>query len=174
VFVCENNGWAISVPQSEQMAVKSVADRASGYGMAGATVDGTDALAVYTATKQAVDRARDGGGPTLLDLSVPRLVPHSSQDDDAYRTDEERALLALRDPIPRLRAELLFRGVLSDQDDVQMEKGIREQLLSGQVRALARPEPDAARARRWLYAGDAPHSYRQELETAVLPPGVFE
>jgi 2-oxoisovalerate dehydrogenase E1 component alpha subunit len=169
VFVCENNGYAISVPREAQMAVSTVADRAAGYGMPGAQVDGTDANAVYAAASEAVERARAGDGPSLLDLHVPRLVPHSSQDDEQYRTDDERAAAAEHDPLPRLEAAL---GLSADE-----AAGIRaeahDEVKAAADAALAQPEPTPDRARRWLYAGDEPHAYAAALAQEPLPAGVF-
>lgn len=170
VFVCENNGFAISVPRSQQMAVESVASRAAGYGMEGATVDGGDAVAVYAAASRAVERARSGEGPTLLDVQVPRLVPHSSQDDEAYRTDADRSAAAALDPLPRLEA--LLAGV----DGVDVEAVRREAFESVKAAvdlALARPLPEGSRARRWMYAGDEPHELAASLAESPLPDGVF-
>jgi 2-oxoisovalerate dehydrogenase E1 component alpha subunit len=143
VFVCENNGLAISVPVAQQMGAP-VADRAAGYGMPGTRIDGADAAAVHAATAEAMARAREGDGPSLLELVVPRLVPHSSQDDDRYRTDDERAELV--DPLARLRAGLDDAYVAEDQEAVK-------QLVRADLdRALAEPDPEPDRARRWLYA----------------------
>ena len=100
VFLCENNGWAISVPLDQQMAITTMEARAAGYGFAGASVDGCDAEAVYEATTAAITRARNNEGPTLIDMSVPRIVPHSSQDDDAYRDADEKATVADARPDP--------------------------------------------------------------------------
>ena len=90
VWFCENNKYAISVPLSKQMAVANVADRASAYGCQGAIVEGNDVLACFEATKAAVDRARSGGGPSLIEFKTYRFHPHTSDDDDrTYRTREE-------------------------------------------------------------------------------------
>jgi 2-oxoisovalerate dehydrogenase E1 component alpha subunit len=153
VFICENNGYAISVPESMQMAAP-VAARAAGYGMPGATLDGTDADAVYQAAVAVVDRARSGHGPSLLELRVPRLVPHSSQDDDKYRSDAERGEAAARDPLARLRARLVDDGVMDDDELDREDAALREQVRADAERALEAPDPEPARARRWLYAGD--------------------
>src|SRR6266550_2764870 len=82
VFVCENNGYAISVPHSHQMAIQNVADRAAGYGFPGVVVDGNDVLACYEVARQAVERARRGEGPTLIEAKTYRFTAHSSDDDD--------------------------------------------------------------------------------------------
>ncbi|HVS42925.1 MAG TPA: thiamine pyrophosphate-dependent dehydrogenase E1 component subunit alpha [Candidatus Dormibacteraeota bacterium] len=157
VFLCENNGLAISVPLALQMPVERVSDRAAAYAMPGESVDGTDAEAVFTATRRAVERARAGGGPSLLELRVPRITPHSSQDDDAYRTDEQRAAAAAADPLPRLRETLIERGLLAIDEDERMVREAREQVVADEDLALAMPEPTPERARRWLVAGDPPH-----------------
>jgi 2-oxoisovalerate dehydrogenase E1 component alpha subunit len=156
IFVCENNGYALSVPLEEQMAVDSVAERAAAYGMPGCRVDGTDAHAVYAAARAAVERARAGGGPTLIEACVPRMLPHSSQDDDAYRTPEERGAAVAADPLPRLRAELIAAQALSDEGaDAELER-IRAEVVGDEDRATAQPEPELDRARRWLFAEPTP------------------
>jgi 2-oxoisovalerate dehydrogenase E1 component alpha subunit len=100
IFVCENNGYAISVPLEKQCAVADVAIRAQGYGFPGVTVDGTDVLACYQAGREAVDRARRGEGPTFIEAKVVRLTSHSSDDDQRrYRDPDEVSALAERDPI---------------------------------------------------------------------------
>lgn len=172
VFVCENNGLAISVAQDLQMPVGSVAERAAGYGMPGVSIDGTEAHAVYQAAREAVERARKGDGPTLVEARVPRITPHSSQDDDAYRTAQERAAATAADPLRRLRDDLLGRGILTEQEDERLAQSIRQQVIDAEDRALAQPEPEPARARRWLYAGDPPHPYR--ASNADAWSGVFD
>ena len=157
VFFCENNGYAISVPQRLQMPVASVADRADAYGMRGVSIDGTDALAVFQVTRDAVARARRGEGPTLIEARVPRMTPHSSQDDDAYRDDSERRAALAADPLPMLRRELVERGVLTEQQAQAEADRVRAQVIDDERRALEQPEPEPERARRWLFAGDPPH-----------------
>src|SRR5436309_2581854 len=99
VWYCENNKYAISVPLSKQMAVKDVAMRAEGYGFEGVVVDGSDVLACYEASKRAVDKARGGGGPTLVELKTYRFHPHTYDDDDrTYRSREEVEEAKRNDP----------------------------------------------------------------------------
>ncbi len=113
IFFCQNNQYAISVPQTQQMAVENVADRAPAYGMPGVVVNGNDVLAVYSAAREAVARARSGGGPTLLEAKTYRPVPHSSDDDDrSYRSREEVEIWKQRDPIRRLEVYLNGQGLL--------------------------------------------------------------
>lgn len=151
VFFCENNGWAISVPLAEQVAGGSVAARAAGYGLPGVLVDGLDPIAVYEATADALQRARRGDGPTLIEATCIRLVPHSSDDSDAYRSDQERAALAARDPLPAFRDRLLAAGLLAPDEPERWTDAIRAELLADQDRADALPPPTPDRARRWLY-----------------------
>ncbi|MFN8531991.1 MAG: thiamine pyrophosphate-dependent dehydrogenase E1 component subunit alpha [Dehalococcoidia bacterium] len=154
VFFCENNGWAISVPLEEQVAGGEVASRAAGYGMPGVLVDGLDPLSVYQATETALDRARRGNGPTLIEATCIRMVPHSSDDGDRYRSDDDRAALALRDPLPAFHDRLLALGVLTPGESEGWADEIRADLLADQDRADAMPAPEPERARRWLYAED--------------------
>ena len=172
VFVCENNGLSISVPQSLQMAVPSVADRAPAYGMKGWSVDGTDPEAVWSIVSTAVARARAGEGPGLVEVRVSRITPHSSQDDDAYRSEEERAALVAHDPVLALGSRLVERGLFSvGQDDAEWA-AVRAEVLAEQERALNAAAPEPGRARRWLWAGDGatsgPASQRSGLRAASL------
>jgi 2-oxoisovalerate dehydrogenase E1 component alpha subunit len=152
VFLCENNGYAISVPLAQQMPITSLEARASGYGFAGESVDGCDAEAVFAASTAAIARARAGDGPTLIDLRVPRITAHSSQDDDSYRTAEQKAAAADLDPIPRLRTRLIELGVLDAEEDEVARKTIEAEVLAASDEAFRQPEPEGERARRWLYA----------------------
>jgi 2-oxoisovalerate dehydrogenase E1 component alpha subunit len=123
--VVENNSYAISVPQSLQMAISNVADRAAGYGMPGVVVDGQDVLEVYRVTREAADLARSGGGPTLIEAKTHRLTSHSSDDDQrVYRESGELEKEAEDDVIPRFRQQLLASGIL----DGAQEKAIRAEL----------------------------------------------
>jgi len=169
VFVCENNGYAISVPTSLQIAGGSLAARACAYAMPGARVDGTDARATFIAAHQAIERARSGGGPSIIEAMVPRMTPHSSQDDDAYRTAEEHTATEAADPLPKLRRDLEVRGLLDADSDRAMRDSIAQLVEDAEQRALAQPEADAERAHRWLYAGDPPHPFLAELERQGLP-----
>src|SRR6195256_5793896 len=102
VFVCENNGYAISVPLRLQMANPNVAERAAGYGIPGVTLDGTDVPASYAVCREAVDRARRGEGPTLIEAKIWRINSHTSEDNQLkYRTKEELEEASGHDPIGR-------------------------------------------------------------------------
>jgi len=124
VFVCVNNGWAISVPTSEQTAQPDFGKKARAYGMPGHTVDGNDVLACYEAMKTLVERARAGHGPALLVLRTYRLMGHSSSDDPTkYRDADEVEAWEGRDPVHRFRAFLEGRGVLKpgEGDEIEAE-----------------------------------------------------
>ena len=142
VFVCENNGWSISVPASRQMAVRNLAERAAGYGMLGAVVDGTDPLAVELVVRAAADRARSGAGPSLIEAQVVRLAPHSSDDDDSrYRPPQERARSERRDPLPRFARRLERWGVLDEQAETGLIELARARVYEALTQAEAATEP---------------------------------
>src|SRR6185503_4864675 len=114
IFVCENNGWAISVPLDQQVGGLSVAARAAGYGFPGVTVDGGDPLACYAAAREAHERARRGEGPTLIEAVVVRLTSHSSDDDQRrYREAGEVEDLKQHDPLPIFANRLMAAGLLT-------------------------------------------------------------
>jgi pyruvate dehydrogenase E1 component alpha subunit len=116
VFFIQNNQWAISVPVSHQMAAPSIAHRAIGYGMPGIRVDGNDVLACYAVTAEAAKRAREGGGPTLIEAITYRLGPHTTSDDPTrYRSAEEVDHWIALDPIPRYRTYLQSAGVWTER-----------------------------------------------------------
>jgi pyruvate dehydrogenase E1 component alpha subunit len=114
ILFCQNNGWAISVPSTEQFAAP-IAARAAGYGFPGVRVDGNDVLAVYVVTREAVERARSGGGPTLIEAMTYRVGAHSTADDASrYRDEAEVEAWRARDPIERYRRWLLATGLVDD------------------------------------------------------------
>ena len=145
VFLCENNRYAISVHQRKQMAIESVADRAAGYGFPGISVDGCDVLAVYQAVQEAAQRAREGGGPTLIEARVERLMPHTTDDDDRrYRSPEELEAARRRDPVPLFREYLLAQGMLTEEQDRAYLAQIRDEVNRATEEADAAPFPDAS------------------------------
>jgi 2-oxoisovalerate dehydrogenase E1 component alpha subunit len=152
VFICENNGYAISVPQARQMAIKDVAIRAAGYGFPGVIVDGNDVLASYEATKAAVDRARQGEGPTLIEAKTFRVVPHSSDDDDRrYRTREEVEEWKKRDPIQRHKRYLEEQGILNDTLDQEIRQRIAREVDEATESAEKSPMPPAEDLTKYVY-----------------------
>ena len=141
VFICENNGWAISLPSSKQSASSTFAQKAEAYGFEGIRVDGNDVLAVYAATQQAVDNARRGGGPTMIECLTYRMGPHSTSDDpNRYRTKEEMEDWRKKDPIERFRSYLEKKGYwskeyeesLRNEIDIELNQAIREQEAVGE------------------------------------------
>jgi 2-oxoisovalerate dehydrogenase E1 component alpha subunit len=115
VFFCQSNGWAISLPTEKQVAGGSIAARAAGYGMPGVRVDGNDVVAVYQATLEAVDRARRGEGPSVIEALTYRMGPHSTSDDPGrYRTLEEEREWQSRDPLVLLENRLRAEGAEGD------------------------------------------------------------
>ena len=157
IFVVENNGYAISVPVSLELALPDVAARASGYGIPGVVVDGSDVLACYAASHEAVERARRGDGPTLIEAKVIRLTGHSSDDQQTkYRSEEELAGLRSKDPLPRFRDQLHEAGVLTDELEARLTADIKAIVEDATEHAEAEPEPDPATAMRWVFAEDWP------------------
>jgi len=147
IFVCENNGLAISTRPDAESPVARVADRASAYGIPGVEVDGTDVLAVYGVMREAVERARRGDGPTLIDARVVRLTAHSSDDDHTrYRSRDELAAVAARDPIPRYGWYLREYGLLDDDSEREIKASVVAEVEAALVEALAAPPPDPSTA----------------------------
>jgi 2-oxoisovalerate dehydrogenase E1 component alpha subunit len=154
IFFCENNRYAISVPQERQMAIDNVADRAAGYGFPGVIVDGTDLLAVYQTVREAADRARRGEGPTLVEAKLYRLHPHTSDDDDrTYRSPEEVQAWRARDPLTLFAARLREVGALDDDALKRISAQIRDEVNAATDAAEAAPLPDAASFDRHVYSG---------------------
>jgi 2-oxoisovalerate dehydrogenase E1 component alpha subunit len=156
VLVVENNGYAISVPAEKQLSTRDVADRAAGYGIPGVVVDGTDVIACYVAGRDAVDRARTGGGPTLIEAKVTRLTAHSSDDQQTkYRSEDDLAEGRAHDPLPIFRARLRDAGVLTDELEAAQAADIRAVVEDATDFAEAEPDPDPYTAVDWVYADAA-------------------
>jgi TPP-dependent pyruvate/acetoin dehydrogenase alpha subunit len=156
IFVCENNQYAISVPQSKQMAVKDVASRAEGYGFPGVVVDGNDVLACYAAMKTAHDRARAGGGPTLIECKTYRYLPHTSDDDDkSYRTREEVEEAHHHDPIDLFAAYLREQDIADGAALQAMHDEVKADLDRQITQAWEAPDPEPSSALRHVVAEDA-------------------
>jgi pyruvate dehydrogenase E1 component alpha subunit len=131
VFVCQNNHWAISIPRAKQTRSVTLAQKALAHGVPGIQVDGNDILAVYVAAREAVDRARAGDGPTLMENVTYRMSVHTTADDPKrYRKDEEVEEWTKRDPITRFQKYLKDKGLLSDEKISGLEEEIKEQIKS--------------------------------------------
>jgi 2-oxoisovalerate dehydrogenase E1 component alpha subunit len=155
VFQCENNDYAISVPVSQQMAIRSVAERAAAYGIPGISVDGTDVFAMYAANRDAVARARAGGGPTLIEARCVRLLPHTSDDNDrTYRPAAELAELRSHDPVARFREELSELGVLDEPLDRALRAEVAREVDLATEEAERSPMPDPTTLTHHVYAED--------------------
>jgi 2-oxoisovalerate dehydrogenase E1 component alpha subunit len=153
IFFCENNHWAISVPQRLQVAGPGVAERAAAYGIPGIRVRGDDFFAVHGVVQEAAQRARSGQGPTLIEAEVLRLQSHSTDDDQrAYRDAAELAAEAARDPIPRMRDALTERGWLDDDADAALREDVNREVERATDAAEASPDPDPTTLGRHVYA----------------------
>ena len=152
VFICENNHYAISVPQSLQMAVENVADRAGGYGFPGVVVDGMDLIHVYEATREAIHHARSQG-PVLLEMKVERFMPHTTDDDDRrYRPRDEVEDARQRDPLATLPAFLLEQGILTQEQVDQLRAEARAAVDEATDAADAAELPDPSTIFDHVYA----------------------
>ncbi len=153
VFVCENNGYAISVPIRLQMGNPDVADRAKGYGIPGVTVDGTDVPACFATVREAVARARRGEGPTLIDAKVWRINSHTSEDNQQkYRTKEEMEEAARHDPIARYTAWLVERRWLTPDDAAEVQAACDREASEAADWAEQQPDPLPEDALKNLFA----------------------
>ncbi len=143
IFVCENNGYGEYTPQANHQAIVDVADRASGYGMPGVIVDGMDAVAVYEAAGEAIERARNGEGPTLLECKTYRYYDHVGVRGMGmtYRTDEEVEYWKGRDPIDMMEARLAEQGILSKKDAEAIHEEVTKQVQAGVEFAESSPMP---------------------------------
>lgn len=153
IFFCENNRYAISVPQDKQVAIDNVADRAAGYGFPGGVVDGTDLLSVYAVVKDAADRARRGEGATLVEAKLYRFNPHSSDDDDRfYRSADEVKAWRSHDPLVRFETRLRELGVLDDASAAEISARVKQEVNAATEAAEQAPLPDPATFDRYVYA----------------------
>lgn len=171
VFVCQNNRWAISVPVEAQTAGE-IWRRAEGYGFPGLRVDGNDVLAVYAATREAVERARAGEGPTLLEAMTYRLGPHSTADDPTrYRDPEEVERFAREDPIVRYRTFLLARGVADEAFVEACAKEAEERVAEIRAAVVRTPPPPPEEIFRPAFAAPPAALARQRAEALGGPGG---
>src|SRR6202171_4720073 len=141
IFVCENNGFAISTPFSKEYAIEHVAQRAAGYGFPGVTLDGRAPVPADVVAKEAIARARAGHGPTLIECIVDRLGAHSSEDDQRrYRTQEEIDRLAENDCVERFRKRLLDEGVMAAKEVAEYEERVKEEVAKATKEGMERSE----------------------------------
>src|SRR5579875_1929605 len=171
VFVCQNNGWAISVPRTRQTAAETLAQKATAYGMPGRLVDGNDVIAMYREACAALQRARSGEGPTLIEAITYRIGPHTTADDPTrYRMAEELAAWQdERDPITRLRAYLDREGLWDAAKQEGLEEETRERVARAVTIALNEPAPSPEEMFDHIYAERTPalDAQRRELMAYV-------
>jgi pyruvate dehydrogenase E1 component alpha subunit len=161
VFICDNNQWAYSTPTHLGFAVEHIADRAEAYGFEGVVVDGTDVLAVYREAKRAIEKAREGGGPTLIECQTLRMEGHAVHDDAFYVPKELFEKWAERDPIERYRAWLQQNVDMTDEDENEITVQVKKLLNDSLQRAEESPQPDPSTLLEGVYATpddlDTPH-----------------
>jgi pyruvate dehydrogenase E1 component alpha subunit len=165
VIICQNNHWAISVPSRSQTAAPTFASRAVAYGIPGVRVDGNDALAVYDVVRKAADRARAGGGPTFIESVTYRMGAHSSSDDPTrYRSNDEVADWARRDPVERFRRFMTWRGIINETS----EEHLLEELGAEIHAAITEAERHGAPAREGIFDdvyAELPWNLREQRES---------
>jgi pyruvate dehydrogenase E1 component alpha subunit len=161
VFICDNNQWAYSTPSHLEYAVEQLADRAVAYGFEGVVVDGTDTLAVYREAKRAIEKARAGGGPTLIESRTLRMEGHAVHDDAFYVPKELLERWAERDPIDRYRAWLRENVDFTDDEEGEIAAHVKKVLNDALQRADDSPHPDPSTLLDGVYATpedlDTPH-----------------
>jgi pyruvate dehydrogenase E1 component alpha subunit len=153
VFVCDNNQWAYSTPTHLEYAVEHIADRAQAYGFDGVVVDGTDVLAVYREARRAIEKARDGGGPTLIECMTLRMEGHAVHDDAFYVPREMFEEWAKRDPVERFREWLRDNASLTDGEEDEIASDVKRLLTEAIRRAEESPLPEGSTVTDRVYAG---------------------
>ncbi|HEU5372239.1 MAG TPA: thiamine pyrophosphate-dependent dehydrogenase E1 component subunit alpha [Gaiellaceae bacterium] len=161
VFICDNNQWAYSTPAHLEYAVEHLADRATAYGFDGVVVDGTDVLAVHREAKRAIDKARAGDGPTLIECQTLRMEGHAVHDDAFYVPKELFERWAERDPIERFRTWLRSNADMTDDEEGQIGASVKKLLNDALQKAEESPQPDPSTLLEGVYATpedlDTPH-----------------
>lgn len=152
VYVCENNLYAISVPQSKHQNIADIADRATAYGIPGVVVDGNDVIAVYEAVGEAVARARRGEGPTLVECKTYRHRGHFEGDPTPYRTKEEVDEWKKKDPISRFKGKLIEMGVLAEKEADEIDREMKEEIDRAVKFAEESPLPEPEETLEDVYA----------------------
>lgn len=154
VMLVENNQWAISTPLNQQMGQPNIYKRAEGYGMPGEQFDGFDPIVTYDAVHRAMERARSGGGPTLVEGVCYRYLAHSTDDNDmTYRTKDEVVEHRKHDPVPRFEQILIETGVMTAQDVETMKKDVLRETNEATDKAETMPYPQASDLYKHLYEG---------------------
>ena len=161
LFVCDNNQWAYSTPTHLEYACEHIADRADAYGFDGVVVDGTDVLAVYRESRRAIEKARQGGGPTLLECLTLRMEGHAVHDDASYVPQELLDEWEAKDPIERFRGWLRENAELDEDEDDRIRSDVKRLLEEAVERAESSPWPEPESALEGVFAEpdelDTPH-----------------
>ena len=151
IYLCENNLYGLSVPTSKAFNIRDIADRAAGYGIPGVIVDGMDVLAMHEEMGKAVARARAGEGPTLLEAKTYRYHGHYEGDPEVYRTKEEIEEWMKKDPIDKLKKQLIEAGVLTEKAIEEMNQKILDELDKAVKFAMASPFPKPEETLEYVY-----------------------
>lgn len=163
VFICQNNQWAISVPRERQSATRTLAQKAYAYGFEGVQVDGNDIFAVYRATRDALTKARDGGGPTFIECVTYRMAHHTTADDSTrYRHDREVEAWKPKDPLLRLRLFMEKRGFWTEQYHREVEERSTAAVDAAVKKEEALPRPQPEDMFSFTYAALTPRQRRQK------------
>ncbi|WP_135229636.1 pyruvate dehydrogenase (acetyl-transferring) E1 component subunit alpha [Deinococcus fonticola] len=165
IFILQNNGWAISVPTTTQTKATNLSKRADGYGIPGVRVDGNDVLATWHVTDQAVKRARNNEGPTLIETVTYRVKAHTVADDPSrYRTEDEAKKWLEKDPVTRLEQHLLKEGILTEESHAALLKEVAEEFEAALTEADAYPDPTPAEILDHVFAEPTPQLLKQRAE----------
>jgi len=175
IVLVQNNQWAISIPRERQTASETIAQKALAYGFDGIQLDGNDPLSVYVGTKEAVDKAKNGGGPTLIEAVTYRLGVHTTADDPTkYRDNEEVEKWEKLDPIPRYQKYLTKRKILDQKLIDEIEADVVAQVAAAVDRYEAFRNVDPLDCFDYMYATLPPDlvEQRQEFEAALKREGI--
>jgi len=164
IIVCQNNHWSISVPTEKQTASRTLAVKARAYGMPGIRVDGNDLLAMLGVLREAMQRARGGGGPTFVEAVTYRMGPHSTSDDPSrYRSAEEVDSWRRKDPLDRLRCHLVHLGLVTDEGDAALEREFAAEIAAAIDEVESMPPPARGSLLDDVYA-EKPWHLREQLD----------
>jgi len=152
VFVCQNNEWGEHTSYEKATSARQIADRAAAYSIPGIRVDGNDPIEMYAVAKEAIDRARAGEGPTLIEAMTYRFFGHVFGDADAYMDKDRKAAAMEADPVPRYRAQLIAEGIATEEELTAMETAIEAEIDEAVDYALASPFPGVEELTRDVFA----------------------
>ncbi len=164
IFICQNNQFAISVPRKIQTASETISQKAIAYGFDGIQIDGNDLFAVLSVTKEAVEKARNGGGPTLIECVTYRFGPHTTADDPTkYRTEEEVEAWKPLDPLVRLRLYLREKGLWDEKVEKRLTEDAQKEIEQAVIEAESVPPPLVEEIFQYLFQ-EMPLQLREQME----------